>query len=172
MKKITHRSLIILFPLLLAAIHAFAPHDKTDSLLHVLKTAQNDTNKVNTLITLGEELYLSQPDTALKYWQQALVLARKINFQKGLAEALGNVGYIYKQLGDPDKALEYHLQSLEIEKEINNKQGIAISLNNIGGIYDDQGDPDKALEYNMKSQVIFERHVRIALVIIDTAYVI
>jgi len=130
MKKINPRHFIILFPLLLAAIHAFAPHDKTDSLRQILKTAQNDTNKVNTLLTLGEELCLSQPDTALKYWQQALILARKINFQKGLAEAFGCVGYIYELQGKPDKMLEYSMKSLEIFKEINDQQNSAISNSN------------------------------------------
>ncbi|MCH8319004.1 MAG: tetratricopeptide repeat protein, partial [Bacteroidetes bacterium] len=156
MKKFNLRHFIILFPLLLAAIHAFALHDKSDSLRQVLKTAQNDTNKVNTLLTLGEELCLSQPDTALKYFQQALILARKINFQKGIAEALGNVGYIYDQQGDPEKALEYFLQSLKIDKERNNKQGIATSLNNIGVIYDAQGNPDKALENYLQSLKILK----------------
>ena len=67
-------------------------NSRIDSLLSLLKTAKEDTNKVNILYELSEEC--SEEDI-LKYAQAALLLAEKLNYKKGVAVASNNIGYVY-----------------------------------------------------------------------------
>src|SRR3989304_6480075 len=63
---------------------AYCQLSKVDSLLTVLKTAKEDTNKVNTLNDLFNEYIYSEPQQALEYAQQALKIAEKIDWKKGI----------------------------------------------------------------------------------------
>ena len=55
---------------------------KIDSLLNLLKTAKEDTNKVIYLNDLGDEMVYSDPDTAIILGNQALSLAEKSGDKK------------------------------------------------------------------------------------------
>ena len=69
---------------------------------------------------------------------------------------MGNIGNIYRHMGDPDKALDYHQQSLKIERKIGRREGEAADLGNIGIIYKTKGEMDKALDYLSQALEIFE----------------
>ena len=123
-----------------------AQQSKMDSLFAALKTAKEDTNKVNLLFQVSEEQVPESPDI-LKYAQQSLALAEKLNYKKGIANALNNIGYAYDMHGQIEKALECHMKSLKISESVNYKNAIASSLINIGYIYSNQEQYEKALEY-------------------------
>jgi len=120
-----------------------------DSLLSVLKTAKEDTNKVNLLYQLSEKCE-SQEDILL-YAEQSLALAQKLGYKKGIANAFNNIGYVYDNLGQIQKALEYYSGSLKLQEELNNKDGIAAALTNVASIYNSQLQREKALEYNLRA---------------------
>ena len=139
-----------------------ADQAKIDSLKAVYATDIHDTTKINTLLTWGEELYLSHPDSALDLFAKAADLAKKNlaqdlegivfsnrdkAFQKELGIAYNNSGFIYVNQGEIEKGLEYHFMSLKIRERIKDKIGMATSYNNIGFIYDKQGEVRKALEF-------------------------
>ncbi len=135
-----------------------------DSLQIILKSAKEDTNKVNILYQLSEE-YSAAKDV-LNYAQQALSLAEKLSTssikaianagKKGIANASNNIGYVHNHQGDIPKALEWYHKSLKIREEIGDKSGIGNSLNNLGFIYLNQGDITKAMEYFQKGLKILE----------------
>ena len=86
-----------------------------DSLMNVLKTAAEDTNKVNTLNALNK-LYCG---TALKaetkgYFDKALQLAQKLNFKRGIANAYFNFGLNYDLQGNYSEALKNQTAPWEI----------------------------------------------------------
>jgi signal transduction histidine kinase len=61
---------------------------KTDSLLHVLKSARADTQKVNVLNDLGFAYWIGGDDSlAIVYSDQALTLAKKLRFLSGESKA-------------------------------------------------------------------------------------
>ena len=73
----------------------FSQHPAIDSLQKVLKIQKEDTNKVKTLFRISH-LYTSQrdPDQAIEYQKQALLLSEKLKFRLGKAKAtfyLGNI---------------------------------------------------------------------------------
>ena len=68
-----------------------------------------------------EQFNISQFETALQLWQQALVIYREIKDRKGEGWALGNIGGAYLSLGDYTKAIDYSEQVLAIAREIKNR---------------------------------------------------
>ena len=89
------RQKTILFLLLfLCSLHVKAQESQTDSLLNVLSNS-TDTTRVNVLNALGDFAYRSDPDEAIRYGNEARDLAEELNFDKGLAFALKNIGLGY-----------------------------------------------------------------------------
>src|SRR5256885_2233295 len=91
---------------------------KIDSLLLVLKTTEADTIKVNALIAIGVELRDGDAKQSVEYQKQALALAEKINFKRGMARSHANMGGALKNLGEYDEALSHLRTAIKIAEEI------------------------------------------------------
>ena len=90
---------------------------QTDSLKHQLAIAAHDTSRVLILAELGEAYRYAIPDTALRYGQRSLSLARQIKFYKGEASALLCISVVMRELGNFPKALETALKALQIAQD-------------------------------------------------------
>ncbi|HXB11620.1 MAG TPA: tetratricopeptide repeat protein, partial [Bacteroidia bacterium] len=146
---------ICILTFVLIALHGFTQTRKMDSLLSVLKSEKEDTNKVNTLVRLVQHLWKTgKYDTAMICANDVLALAGKLNFKKGQAEASRNIGIIYDEQSNYVKGLEWDNKAMAIDEEIGNKAGIAKDFNEIGEIYQAQGLYPKALDYNFKALAI------------------
>ena len=138
--------------LLLVSCFCFSQNAKIDSLKKLLKTQQEDSNKVSVLNNLCWEIAKTGGYfEAVQIANEALVLAEKLKNKKGTFSALNNLGVFYGFQGNYPKALEYFLKALKLAEEINNKKGIAKALNNIGNIYNHQNEYAKAMEYFLKA---------------------
>jgi serine phosphatase RsbU (regulator of sigma subunit)/tetratricopeptide (TPR) repeat protein len=127
-----------------------------DSLEKCLTKIQVDTQRVNTLQELCRKHLFSDSKKALNYGKLAFDLSEKINFKKGAAKALHNMGIVYYNTGGYDSALYYFFNSLKIKQTLGDKKGMASSYNNIGAILAFKGDYDKALGYYISSLKINE----------------
>src|SRR4051794_40628000 len=97
MKKGT---LLFLLGLLPALPHFSAAQNSTiDSLRAILKTAAQDTNRVNILNALSYALLYSNADTTIYYANQAKDLSEQLNYSKGAASAYLRLGQAYNNLG-------------------------------------------------------------------------
>jgi adenylate cyclase len=131
---------------------------KIDSLQAVLKTAKEDTSKVNTLnLICWEKINISEYAEARKYANEALALAEKIGFKKGTADSYHQIGIIYDYLYDYPNALEYYQKCLTIMKQLGNQDDIADNLKGIGNVYKHLSDYPKALEYYQNALTINEQ---------------
>jgi tetratricopeptide (TPR) repeat protein len=92
---------------------------------------------------------------AIKLYEEALLIAKKVNAEKVTSKIYNGLGIIYKNLGDYKKALDYHFKSLEIKERLGDKKAIANSLGNIAIIYKNIGDYKFSLENYQKSLQIF-----------------
>jgi tetratricopeptide (TPR) repeat protein len=121
---------------------------RIDSLLHELPKAKEDTNKVKLFIDFSHTCYSINPDEGLKFGKQALALAEKLAWKKGIGNACrtiaGNYGY---GKSDFTTALEYSFRALEQFKEIGDKLGTARILGDIGVEYWYQSNYPNALKY-------------------------
>jgi len=60
---------------------------------------------------------------------------------------LGNLGIMYRNLGEPRKAIGYYEKALEIAKETRNGHDVSAVFGNLGLAYSDLGELRKAIEY-------------------------
>lgn len=144
----TWSHLILCFSFFLFSIClSFAQHPKIDSLTLVVKTAKEDTNKVNMLNDLTKLLTnIGELDKAKIHGDNSLTLAEKLKFKHGTAYAYNNLGVIYEIKGSYIEARKYHENALKIRQELGDKKGIAGSLNNIGNLCFLQGNLQDALK--------------------------
>ena len=164
MKKRLFSSVLLFFIFFISHLNAscvvllqvpFASH-LTDSLLQALKTAP-DAERINTLNTLSRQfLNTGDYEEALRYADQAQLLAKEHNDKMELGNAYSNKGVIFWYLGESDKALENHLQAIKIRNQCVDIQGVANSYNNIGLVYLSLSDYERSLQNYLKSLKIRE----------------
>jgi tetratricopeptide (TPR) repeat protein len=134
-----------------------AQNPKIDSLLFYLKTANNDTSKVNALNLLTLQ-YIRKSDYLIadSLAREALTLAEKLHFKMGEANSQGYLGTICFYQTNYAKSLEHSLKALKIDEELNNKKGISKRLGGIANVYNFQGNYPLALDYYFKAISIAE----------------
>ncbi len=100
---------------------------------------------------------LSEKDTAMEYFNQAIQTYIEVGNSIGIASVSNNIGIVYDSISDYENALKYYSQSLEISEQIQDLQIIAASTMNIGIIYKLLGKDTTALEYYQKALNTFEK---------------
>ena len=143
--------LLTIFMFIIYSTPIFAQDLKVDSLKRMIAGMSEDTTKVDVLITLSRTLMGSSLVDAIHYGKKADSLANEINFKKGRALALKNIGLGYYQQSDYLNVFDYWEKSLIIFKEIGDQSGIANLESNLGSVYYNQGDDAKAVEYFLRS---------------------
>lgn len=124
-----------------------AQQNKIDSLLTLLKTDKDDTNKVIHFNYLASKYRsIGELDKTLQYGSSGLELSKKINYDKGTSDSYSTIGIVYQNKGNYEKALENYIFSLRIKEKIGDKKGLSGVYNNIGSLYKDRKNYDKALE--------------------------
>jgi len=138
------------------------PH--IDSLFGILKNQNDDTSKMHTLNALSKQFLLAKniPDSK-KYAGEALLLAEKKGFKKGIENAHISFGNIYNFQGTTyyyqdnyPEALKNYLAALKIYEKTEAKGGIAKTRRNIGLVYWLQGEYSEALKNHLISLKLFE----------------
>ncbi len=150
------------------ATSAFSQDQKlVDSLAQNLSVAQEDSNKVKTFLNLARLYYQTNPDSFFLCTHQALDLARKIEWPKGIANSTNNIGLLLSDTGNHQLAITYLEESLRINREISAKLNIINNLTNLGRIYYRQGDFVKSSDYFFDALEIAEainNHEKIAMI--------
>lgn len=133
------------------------PLSPNDSIILSLKTAKEDTSKINSLNILSRQyLNTGSYEEAIKYAKQSQSLSEELGFKSGLGDSYSNIGVACWYQGIYERALENHFQALKIRESIGDKQGIGNSYNNIGLVYLNQGNYEKGLENYLKALKIRE----------------
>jgi Histidine kinase len=115
-----------------------------DSLMALIPTLTNDTLRVNVLHEVSEAWMGTDPIQSLKYMEEALALAKKINSKPHVVGAMISLGYRYSVFGEPVKAIKV-LQ--EVKRMTNDSNAIAVSNTFIGLVFQSQNDFENALKY-------------------------
>jgi len=127
-----------------------------DSLQTRLKTAKQDTNRVNILYGLSKAYIDYSPDTAMDYAKQTLELSKKIDYKNGTMNAYNAMGIIGINNGDFLSGLEFTQKCLKLSKEIGNKASVAGAYHNIGNVYLRLGNFPDALKNHLSALTISE----------------
>ncbi|MEM6831576.1 MAG: tetratricopeptide repeat protein, partial [Bacteroidota bacterium] len=117
-----------------------------DSLTRVLKTNITSEKRVDVLNQLSK-VYESPKlvaDTSTMYVQRALELAGKIDYKKGVFQALSQLALVSQRTGEIEKAIDFYEKALE---KTSDSAYTSEVLNNIGAIYVEKSDYETSLEY-------------------------
>lgn len=126
--------------------------DKTfDEAFISLKDGTGKVDSLNKLCRMFDD-----NSKAIACGTRVMELAEKLNYKKGVAQSLHNIGVAYINIEKAQKALEYYQKSLKIRDEIGDKKDIYVSYNNIGNTYDLLGDKKTAIEYHIKALRLME----------------
>jgi tetratricopeptide (TPR) repeat protein/predicted Ser/Thr protein kinase len=87
---------------------------------------------------------LNKLDEAMRDFQQALEIDRKLGKKSAIANALVEVGNVQSSLGKPDDALRSYNEALALQKEIGAQFGAASAMISIGQLLEDRGQYEKA----------------------------
>ena len=125
-----------------------------------------DSSKVNALCFLAWEYHTLNPDTALKIFDQAYQLAKKISWNPGIALALHVGGQINFQKGNYEQALSLANYALRIwdsalsQSPPGYKSFLLMrksnTLANIGMVYTNTGKNYTAIDFQLKALENFE----------------
>lgn len=143
---------------------------QSDSLKFLLKNAEEDTTRVNTLIALSGSLVRTDSREAIELASEARSLAEKLEFGRGEAYSLKSIGMGYYFQGNYIETLLYWQQSLAVFQSIGDKLGIANMLNNLGAVNFNEGDDEKAIQYYLESLRVSEEigdKLRIATALVN-----
>lgn len=117
---------------------------------------ERDSILVDKLLNDSKNLIGTDSAKAISIAMQAQEISLEIDYPKGAALALKNIGMVYYTKGMYSETLDYWNQSLQVFEGIKDDVGISNMLNNIGAIYLTQGADTKALEYMLRSLQLAE----------------
>ncbi|HCI57697.1 MAG TPA: hypothetical protein DFH96_02865 [Bacteroidetes bacterium] len=139
------------------SVSVWAQQEELDSLQQLLHKQADDTSKVNTLNELSYVYYQTAVyDSELYYAQQALNLSQKLNWKRGMAVSLKNIGSACDDMGNNSDALYYYGRALNIFSSIDDKSGVSACYNNMGLVYRTIGNFSEALKNHYASLKIKE----------------
>ncbi|MEO7802486.1 MAG: sensor histidine kinase [Ginsengibacter sp.] len=163
----TKQFFIVLLKLLFGTMIVFSQTKKTDSLLLILKNSKPDTNKVNTLNALSEELKNSNPDSAIYFANQAMAFAIQLNHKMGIADAKLNTARASANLGQTEEGLKNCNDALKLYDQLSGirtnvdqsrvMQQESNAYNTKGIIYLMQGNYPEALTHLFSALSIREK---------------
>jgi signal transduction histidine kinase/Tfp pilus assembly protein PilF len=129
-----------------------------DSLLNVVKTLPDDTNKVNTIqLIAANYLKLSRDYKKMsEYAWKGLALSQQLHYEKGVANAYSCIGIWYAYKGNKEMALYHYQKALRLMQKRNDKKGEGNIYNNIARVMLASGNYVEALSNNLKCLKIKE----------------
>ncbi|MBS1914666.1 MAG: tetratricopeptide repeat protein [Bacteroidetes bacterium] len=127
-----------------------------DSLLHELKIAKEDTNKVKLLTSISQSYVSINPKEGFQYAGSGLQLAQKLQWKRGVADLNNSLGLLTGDTGNNAEARHYFEKSFDINKELDAKPFMIANMNNIGRSYQRETNFTKASEYYFKAFAIAE----------------
>ncbi|WP_184550379.1 tetratricopeptide repeat protein [Mucilaginibacter sp. FT3.2] len=122
-----------------------------------------DTNEVISVNKHAMDNRLTDPEQSVMDATKALAMARKINYNNGIAEAYRVLGLANYYLDQPEKSFENYLSAVAFFVKAGNLAGEAKVYNNVGNLYRDH-DTNRSLDYFFKSLAIANKINNIPLI--------
>jgi two-component system, NarL family, sensor kinase len=136
-----------------------AQDKQADSLVIALKKSAADTNKVNLLNTIVSKYQYTDPPKAMEYSLQMGELAKKLQFNYGLAMAYSLAGGLSVEKSDFSAGTEFYKQALELvtgRKDLRNKKLYGRIKQSFGVIAYYQEDYSTAVDYYLEAAGVYK----------------
>ncbi len=106
----------------------------TDSLITVYKRTNDDRSRIGLAMDISSALANKEPDLALIYSNEALLIAEKIKDKDLIEAANHNAGVVNFEAGLLENSVKYFYKCLEIARENQNTHKITTALVNISAV--------------------------------------
>ncbi len=107
----------------------------------------NQEQKGATLQNIGVAYrMLNKPEDALRNYQEALAIRRRLGQKRGIASSLNEIARMQVLLGQGKDALSNFQEALQIRRDIGDQHGLGDTLLDMGNLLDDRGDHEQALK--------------------------
>lgn len=127
-----------------------AERNEIDSLKNSLPGASAaEKMRINYLI--GSEFLRSLPDSAMRYYNEALELSREMRNDTFTARCLNKIGTLNYNSGAYESAIGNFYSALQLFERLRDKQRMIRCLQYLGMAYNEQGMFDKALDFANQS---------------------
>lgn len=127
-----------------------------DSLANEADRMNNTIEKVNTFLRLSERAVSSHQLKAVKFASKATFIAKRINYDKGIADGKYQLMLAYYYMNNSEDALRQSQLAIEKYTALEDEIGLGKTYHIMGKIYSFAGQPKEALEYTNKGLKIFE----------------
>lgn len=129
----------------------------SDSVLKVLKmNKKEDSVKVIDYARAAQLYNHQKPDSAIYYLNQGLIVARKVNFQRGIALLNSKLGTFYLDNGSYKKADSVFRIALSIHKALRRYEDQSLIYQSLSAVYSEAGDEVNSLKYILTAKQIAE----------------
>ncbi|MEZ4772924.1 MAG: sensor histidine kinase [Bacteroidia bacterium] len=127
-----------------------------DSLIAALRTAKDDTSQLRLLGDITWSFYGSDREQALKYADEAVVIAERVADRRWLAQAYSDRGAMYMVFGNNEQALTDYQKTLDIRIQLGLLEKAAATRTNIATIRFRRGEIQEAIDLQLQAIRVFE----------------
>ncbi|MCD4725968.1 MAG: histidine kinase [Bacteroidales bacterium] len=117
-----------------------------DSLLLILPD-QLAEERVNTLNNLSVSLFFKEFDLSEHLADEAMSLAKELNYEKGIADGFRNYGHLYRHQGNYPQALNNYFEALSHYEKLDKKHTVAWVCYDIATTHYFARNYEKTIEY-------------------------
>lgn len=130
---------------------ALAQHINTDSIQRVLQAYdKTDTVRFRLLIDMSDALLTDEPQESKQYLDEAMSLARRLEYSNGVGETYCSLAIYYWNLTDYVRALEHGLLALRTYEITTDPDGLYETYNTLAGIHTSLAEYEQAWQYMNK----------------------
>lgn len=149
------RYILLFITVLSAQIPVFAQAN-TDSLLRLLHTAKEDTNKAKIYLELSSATFQQDPEKSKQYGQQMLDLSTQLGWELGILRGNNLVARCNAVQNKLPEALKHFQNALVIARKIKSAKYEGMLLSSISAVYSTNNDYDMALQYALQAKKVNE----------------
>ncbi|WP_194778281.1 tetratricopeptide repeat protein [Pararhodonellum marinum] len=137
---------VLAMMLLLGFVCVGQDHSTVDSLMQAYQTLPDDTNKVHTLHRLLDGYMYNDVEKAKRFALERLALAKKLNFESGIANSYFTLGNYYYNINRLDSAKILYQNSQATYVNLNMDWGIRMANQQLAAVEYELGNFDRAIE--------------------------
>jgi len=136
---------ILLFVILINTIVCGAQQENDSLLAKVKSYKKQDSIRVEILIDACVGGVFKADTQNLSYANEALHLAKKLNYSLGIVRGLNCIGNYYFQRDIYDKAIDFYTQAMKLSEQRKDDNNIIISKSNIANVFTHTQKQSKAI---------------------------
>jgi len=140
------------------SITLFGQSPRVDSLRKELEKSNDDNIRFQYNFAMFVNYAWSNPDSAIPYVQQNIILARRLKSDSLLSPSLGQYGYLLQLKGNFPQALHYDFEALKMAEKTKNFMLIGLAYYALNEAYLAQSDYTRALFYAAKGKSVLDAY--------------